>query len=201
MFSIVKVRHIPIIASPTTGYWTYIAPSFPILGFIFTLSLVNLVARVWKNGPKGSWKRGVKDLHRTPTSNVRHGCSVFGHRRLGDDDDTHILVMKATELSGKVVAWLRSWLKQTVYRHIECVIKAYIYVLFNQIHSGVENVHFAITRNVVAIILLTILAVYAVILFWHVVNESFDTREMWAPFLGDYNYDNGILNMWSVYVS
>jgi len=47
MVSIVQhLSHIPIIASPTNGYWTYVTPLFLTFGFILTLCFDVLVARV-----------------------------------------------------------------------------------------------------------------------------------------------------------
>jgi len=58
MVSIVKICHIPIIASPTSGYWTYITPLFLILRFFITLYLMYLVVEMWHQGPPSySWQQ------------------------------------------------------------------------------------------------------------------------------------------------
>jgi len=49
--------------------------------------------------------------------------------------------------------------------------------------------HFAMMQNIIVIVQLIILVIYTVILFWHIINKSFDTHEMQAPFLGNYNYN------------
>jgi hypothetical protein len=58
------------------------------------LSLMYLVAKVWIDGPEGSWKHGVKDLHQTPsnTSSRLCRCTIFGYKHLDNSNDTCILL-------------------------------------------------------------------------------------------------------------
>jgi hypothetical protein len=161
----------------------YLLPSVQVLVLLssltlcITLVLFVLVVCAWIFGSKGAWKRGIKDLHKDGL----HGLSIFGHRR-PDDDDTRTLALKPIRL-------FRTWLPQTVYRRIEYVLKPDIQVIspLTNIGRGVESVKFAMARNITAIILVSILTLQSVRLFLGVVNDPFDVREIWGPFLINYS--------------
>jgi hypothetical protein len=181
------IPNIPVIAeSPNLQLLTLLS----ILTLCITSALFLLAVCAWIFGSQGAWKRGIKDLHKDRL----HGLSIFGHRR-PDDDDTRTLALKPIRL-------FRTWLPQTVYRHIEYVLKPDIQVTspLTNVGRGVESVKFAMARNITAIILVSILTLQSVRLFLGVVNDSFDVREIWGPFLINYS-DTTMPKVLLVYVS
>jgi hypothetical protein len=91
---------------------------------LFVISTAILIFHVilWINGPRGAFKRGVKDLR--DQLDKRGGFSVFGWRRpSGEQNQLLIAVVWAGRGVFKLVSkTLPTWLKNVIFRRIMYVV-------------------------------------------------------------------------------
>jgi hypothetical protein len=136
-----------------------------LLFFLSTLILVTTIT-LWLQGPRSAWKLGIKDLQGPLPG--RMGVSILGRKRSTNDN---------ARSAWKEVIIL---LKTIIYRRIEYVVSLMPGCCYLTLHSrDVESARYAVTRNTMAIILLTVLVAQSVILLGGVFAENYAAREVW----------------------
>jgi len=175
------------------GVW--VLPEFYFLAILSSAMLIISTVHTCYHGPSRMWKLGVKQLAYHGSESARFldsSVSFFGIRRSREDEISFIwlwlwqsllsLLLRSLKSVRRFPHSLRTTLKLSIIRRTYVKRQFLCYRHFDLelfMTSKVETLHYALWRNITAVILVLLLVVRSVQLFYGVIYEKFSIQETW----------------------